>query len=79
MTDLPSIRIMESYPGRVAKYTVDMRFVDVAQGTHETEFGWSWNYDKGLSFGADTLEDAAQRAGDVITGMLCRDQHLDNN
>lgn len=71
MIELHDVRIMEDYPGKVARYTVDLRFIDPGLGTHESVFGPVYNYDKVISFGADTLDDAVDRIQEVITERLC--------
>jgi hypothetical protein len=71
MIDVVQIRIIPAHPSMVTKYLVDCRFIDPDKGTHDTEFGQMLNYDKGVSFGADTMDDAIERLEDIITERLC--------
>lgn len=72
MIETHGIRVMDDYPGMVAKHTIDVRFIDPEQGTHVSDYGFEvLNYDKGFTFGADTLDDAVYQLQEVITEMLC--------
>jgi hypothetical protein len=74
MIQVHDIRISHAQPGRYAAWMVDIRFIDLAKGTHVNDLGMElWNYDKAVTIEGWYLGSLLKKAGRIITEVLCRD------